>query len=56
MCCSFLDTLQSFNRRGGQERVAEVEARDDECLDQELSCFPREGGLDPADVVEGGPL
>ena len=25
---------------------------DDECLDQDLRSFPREEGLDPADVVE----
>ena len=35
-----------------QERVALVEAGDDECLDQELRCFPREEGSDPVDVVK----
>ena len=25
---------------------------DDDCLDQELRCFPCEEGSDPADVVE----
>ena len=37
---------------GSPARVAVVEAVDDECLDQELCCFLREEGSDPADVVE----
>ena len=48
------DTLQRFNRRGresSQERVAVVEAGDDQRLDQELCCVPREEGPGPADVV-----
>ena len=54
-CCSILDTLQRFDcggRESSQERIAVVEAGDDERLDQGLSCFPREEGPDPADVVE----
>ena len=50
-----LDALQRLDRGGrqsSQERVAVVEAGDDECLDQELRCFPPEEGSDPADVVE----
>ena len=53
--CSFLDTLQRFDygeRKSSQERFAVVKAGDDECLDQELCCFPHEEGPDPADVVE----
>ena len=53
--CRVLDALQRLDRRGresSQERVAVVEVGDDECLDQELCCFPREEGLNPADVVE----
>ena len=46
--------LQRYNcpgRESSQERDAVVEARDDERLDQELSCFPHEERPDPADVV-----
>ncbi|KAK0141269.1 hypothetical protein N1851_021711 [Merluccius polli] len=39
-------------RESSQERVAVVEAGDEDRLDQELCCFPREEGPDPADVVE----
>jgi len=35
-----------------QERVAVIVVGDDEHLDQDLSCFPREEGLDPADVAQ----
>ncbi|KAK0154371.1 putative uncharacterized transposon-derived protein F52C9.6 [Merluccius polli] len=51
-CCHILDTLQRLDCRGrksSQEHVAVVEAGDDERLDQELCCFPREEGPDPAD-------
>ena len=54
-CCSVLEALQRLDRRGresSQERVAVVEEGDDECLDQELRCFPREEGSDLVDVVE----
>ena len=47
--------LQRFDcgdRKSSQERVAVVEAGDDEHLDQELRCYPLEEGPDPADVVE----
>ena len=54
-CYWVLDALQRLDRGGresSQERVAVVEAGDDECLDQELCCFPCEEGSDQADVVE----
>jgi len=39
-------------REFGQERVAVVEAGDDERLDQDLCCFTHDEGPDPAYVVE----
>ena len=53
-CCGVLDTLQRFDygdRKSSQERVGVVKAGEDEQLDQELCCFHREEGPDPAVVV-----
>ena len=44
--------LIAGGRESSQERVAVVEASDDERLDQHLCCFTCEEGPDPVDVVE----
>jgi len=49
MCCKGLDC---GGWESSQERVAGVEASDDERLGQDPCCFMWEEGPDPADVVE----
>ena len=53
--CRVLDVLQRLDgggRESSQERVAVVEAGEDECWDQELRCFPYEERSDPAAVAQ----